>query len=82
MERRLTSKEVAAMVGAGCGVETVRKAFRLGHLAGTPLGRGYGFTERDVEAWLQALRREASVSPLRIDATQTPRSAARRSKAS
>ena len=81
MERHFTAEEVAEMVGAGCGAETVRKAYRNGELAGVKLGNYYAFREVDVEAWLAAKRSVASVTPAHVDATLSPRSAARRSRA-
>lgn len=78
MEPTLTVEEVAAKVGSGCGKATVRKAFRSGELAGMRLGRRYRFFERDVEAWLARLRKEADFNGPRIEAVPTARSAARR----
>ena len=82
MEPHFTAEQVAEMVGAGCGVETVRKAFRNGELAGVKLGNQYAFRETDVEAWLAAKRSVATIKPAHVEATLSPRSAARRSRAS
>jgi excisionase family DNA binding protein len=80
METLLTAAQVAERIGAGCGVKTVRRAFREKKLAGVKLGRSYAFRESDVEAWLASQRQVATVTGPRVEAQMTPRSAARRSK--
>lgn len=82
MEKLLTAKEAAELVGADCGVSTIRKAFRNKELAGMKIGRSYAFTERDIQAWLEAKRQTPTSSPLAIDAAPTARSAARHSRRS
>lgn len=82
MDTLMTAEQVARKVGADCGVETVRKAYRAGELAGVKLGRGYAFREVDVEEWLAAKRSVATVAPSGIRATLSARSAGRRSRAS
>ncbi len=82
LDRLLTASEVAKMIGGGCGVETIRKAFRNGELAGVKLGNSYAFRDVDIEAWLAAKRTSVVVAPMRIQASLSPRSAARASRRS
>jgi excisionase family DNA binding protein len=80
MPRLMTTEQVVELVGAWCGVDTVRKAFRDGELAGQRLGKGYAFAEHDVEAWLARRTQPATASGPKVGVSLSARSAARRSR--
>jgi excisionase family DNA binding protein len=73
MNGMLTTEEVAERVKKFASLATVRAWIRRGELPATPLGRGYGIEEADLDAFLKA-RKEAFAAKVR-QAPRRPRAA-------